>query len=139
MMFRQLMIDANDPGAAGAVLDPTLGYQSAPGDDLAPSLSRPAGDAETFDRLSIWPGWAAPLWFQRVPETKTGKNQLHLDLYLRAATRDRRGEGHRAHRAGGERAARGDDPYNPVYYVVMTTLGQRFLRQLSPTSATTRG
>jgi hypothetical protein len=33
------------------------------------------------DRLFDPAGLRPPIWFQEVPEAKTGKNRLHLDLY----------------------------------------------------------
>jgi glyoxalase superfamily protein len=33
------------------------------------------------DRLFDPAGLRPPIWFQEVPETRSGKNRLHLDLY----------------------------------------------------------
>lgn len=41
------------------------------------------------DRIQDPTGQGPPIWFQPVPEGKTGKNRLHLDLY--PAGRDRSG------------------------------------------------
>jgi len=71
-----------------------------------------------------------PIWFQEVPETKAGKNRLHVDLYSTGRDNDlplqRRidiveakvaelvGLGARI-----ERRTRDDDPDDPVNYVIM--------------------
>ena len=68
--------------------------------------------------------------FARVPDTKTGKNRLHLDLYPtgrdNALPMDRRIEIVEAKvaelvglGASVERRTREDDPEDPVYFVVM--------------------
>jgi len=71
-----------------------------------------------------------PIWFQEVPQTKAGKNRLHLDLYptgrdsalplerrieiVEAKVAELAGLG-----ASVERRTRHDDPEDPVYYVVL--------------------
>jgi hypothetical protein len=89
------------------------------------------GEEAAFDdRLFDPAGLRPPIWFQQVPETKAGKNRLHLDLYPtgrdRALAMERRieiveakvaelvGLGARV-----ERRTRADDPENPVYFVVL--------------------
>jgi glyoxalase superfamily protein len=74
------------PGAAGTVLGAGAGLPAGAAvraaDDLARALPRPAGEQAAFDdRLFDPAGLRPPIWFQQVPETKTGKNRLHLDLY----------------------------------------------------------
>jgi hypothetical protein len=40
-------------------------------------MEEAAFDYRLFDPAGLRP----PIWFQEVPETKAGKNRLHLDLY----------------------------------------------------------
>lgn len=89
------------------------------------------GAEDAFDdRLFDPAGLRPPIWFQEVPETKAGKNRLHLDLYpngrasalpierrieiVEAKVSELAGLG-----ASVERRTRHDDPEDPVYYVVM--------------------
>ena len=71
-----------------------------------------------------------PIWFQPVPESKAGKNRLHLDLYPtgrdRALPLEQRIEIVEAKVADlitlgatVQRREREDDPDDPVYFVVM--------------------
>jgi hypothetical protein len=101
VVFWQLTIDANDPALLARFWAQALGYQLVP-----------------------------PIWFQEVPETKAGKNRLHLDLYptgrddalplerrieiVEAKVAELAGLG-----ASVERRTRHDDSEDPVYYVVM--------------------
>lgn len=86
-MFWQLTIDANDPAALARFWKEALGYQSSPPTEPATTwtahyLDRLDG-AEAFDdRLFDPQGLRPPIWFQQVPEDKSGKNRLHLDLYV---------------------------------------------------------
>jgi hypothetical protein len=75
-------------------------------------------------------GHGPALWFQQVPESKAGKNRLHLDLYptgrddalpverrveiVEATVAELVGLG-----ATVERRTRDDDPDDPVFFVVM--------------------
>ena len=59
--------------------------------------ARVGDDAAFDDRLFDPAGLGPPIWFQQVPETKAGKNRLHLDLYPTGR----------------------DDAEEPFYYVVM--------------------
>ncbi|MEU9790034.1 VOC family protein [Streptomyces sparsogenes] len=74
---RNITFDAHDPHALARFWSAVTGYaleDSAPGDDYALISSGRA---------------AAPgLLFQRVPEPKTGKNRLHLDIQPPSGTRD---------------------------------------------------
>jgi hypothetical protein len=86
MVFWQLTIDANDPAGLARFWAPLLGYQPTP--PTAPDTTWHAhyrdrlGDEPAFvDRLFDPEGLRPPIWFQAVPETKAGKNRLHLDLY----------------------------------------------------------
>jgi hypothetical protein len=86
MLFWQLTVDAADPGRLARFWATALGYQPAP--PTAPDTTWNAhyraglGTAEAFDDRIFDPtGLRPPIWFQKVPETKAGKNRLHLDLY----------------------------------------------------------
>ena len=118
-MFWQLTIDANDPVLLARFWAQALGYQPEPPAQPettwhAHYRARLGEDPAFDDRLFDPDGLRPPIWFQEVPETKAGKNRLHLDLYptgrdnalpIGAADRDRRGEGHRAGRAGRQHRA----------------------------------
>lgn len=135
MVFWQLTIDANDPALLARFWARTLGYQLVP--PAEPETTWHAlyrsrlGEQATFDdRLFDPAGLRPPIWFQQVPETKAGKNRLHLDLYPtgrdRALAMDRRIEIVEAKvaelvglGASVERRTREDDPEDPVYFVVM--------------------
>jgi hypothetical protein len=89
------------------------------------------GEEAAFDdRLFDPAGLRPPIWFQQVPETKAGKNRLHLDLYPtgcdNALPMDRRIEIVEAKvaelvglGASLERRTREDAQEDPVYFVVM--------------------
>jgi hypothetical protein len=135
MVFWQLTIDANKPGPAGAVLGAgawlSAGAAGGAGLDVARALPRPAGRGGGLRRPLFDPaGLRPPIWFQEVPETKAGKNRLHLDLYPtgrdNALPLERRIEIVDAEvselvglGACVERRTRHDDPDDPIYYVVM--------------------
>jgi catechol 2,3-dioxygenase-like lactoylglutathione lyase family enzyme len=68
----QVVIDATDPARLGQFWAATLGWEVV---------------AEEPDEVEIWPrGYrypdpvALPLIFEPVPEAKTGKNRVHLDV-----------------------------------------------------------
>jgi glyoxalase superfamily protein len=92
MVFWQLTIDANDPERLARFWQQALGWVPAP----PPAPPAGTGDGPTWwahyrgrlgglnafaDRLFDPAGVGPPLWFQKVPEGKAGKNRLHLDLY----------------------------------------------------------
>jgi hypothetical protein len=83
MMFWQLTIDANDPARLARFWARALDYEPMPPDVSETTWQRHYRDrAPVFDdRLFDPAGLRPPLWFQRVPEGKAGKNRLHLDLY----------------------------------------------------------
>lgn len=59
------------------------GYDVAPYDDGEMDRLRSLGITDTEDDPSVLvagPEGAPRLWFQRVPEPKTGKNRVHVDL-----------------------------------------------------------
>jgi Glyoxalase-like domain len=135
VLFWQLTIDANDPPMLARFWAQALGYQPAP--PLEPATTWHAlyrarlGERSAFDdRLFDPDGLRPPIWFQQVPETKAGKNRVHLDLYPTARDNtlslERRIEIVDAKvaelielGASIERRTRQDDPDDPVYFVVM--------------------
>ena len=134
-MFWQLTIDANDPALLARFWARTLGYQPVPPAEPettwhAHYRGRLGEEAAFGDRLFDPAGLRPPIWFQKVPETKAGKNRLHLDLYPtgrdNALPMDRRIEIVEAKvaelvglGASVEHRTREDDPEDPVYFVVM--------------------
>jgi hypothetical protein len=135
MVFWQLTIDANDPAVLARFWAQALGYQQVPPAEPATTWhahyrARLGEDAAFDDRLFDPDGLGPPIWFQEVPEAKTGKNRLHLDLYPtgrdNALAMERRIEIIEAKvaeliRLGASVQARTrhDDPQDPIYYVVM--------------------
>lgn len=135
MVFWQLTVDANDPALLARFWSRALGYQPMPPDGPGTTwwahYRRRLGDDPAFeDRLFDPDGQGPALWFQQVPESKAGKNRLHLDLYptgrddaLPQARRVEVVEGTVAELVGlgatVERRTRDDDPDDPVYFVVM--------------------
>jgi len=134
-MFWQLTIDANDPARLAWFWARALGYQPVP--PAGPDTTwhrhyrvRLGGEAAFDDRIFDPAGLRPPIWFQEVPETKAGKNRLHLDLYptgrdnalplerrveiVEAKVAELAGLG-----ASVQRRTRYDDPDDPVYYVVV--------------------
>ncbi|QIG41680.1 VOC family protein [Nocardioides anomalus] len=135
MTFWQLTVDANDPALLARFWSAALGYDGAPptgGETWHAHYRSRLGDAPAFeDRLFDPEGHGPALWFQQVPETKAGKNRLHLDLYPTgrddALPMARRVEIVEAEvdelvalGAAVLRRTRGDDPGDDFYYVVMT-------------------
>lgn len=135
MVFWQLTVDANDPVALARFWVKALGYQPAPPTEPATTWhahyrARLGADEAYADRIFDPDGLRPPVWFQEVPESKAGKNRLHLDLYPtgrdNALSMERRvglvetkvaelvGLG-----ATVERRTRHDNPDDPDYYVVM--------------------
>lgn len=134
-MFWQLTIDAVDPAALARFWGQALGYQPAP--PAEPDTAwhshyrdRLGGNAAFEERLFDPAGLRPPLWFQKVPELKAGKNRLHLDLYptrrddtLAIEKRIEIVEAQVAELvelgATVERRTRHEDPHDPRYFVVM--------------------
>jgi hypothetical protein len=86
MVCWQLTIDANDPVLLARFWAQALGYQPEPPAQPettwhAHYRARLGEDPAFDDRLFDPDGLRPPIWFQEVPETKAGKNRLHLDLY----------------------------------------------------------
>ena len=132
MVFWQLTIDANDPALLARFWAQALGCRPAPPTEPETTWNRRyrarLGEETAFDDRIFDPaGLRPPIWFQEAPETKAGKNRLHLDLYptgrdgalpmerrveiVEAKVAELAGLG-----ASVERRTRHDDP---VYYVVM--------------------
>jgi Glyoxalase-like domain len=85
-MFWQLTIDANDPALLARFWMQALEYQPVPPAGVETTWNEHyrarLGEETAFaDRLFDPAGLRPPIWFQAVPETKTKKNRLHLDLY----------------------------------------------------------
>lgn len=87
--FFQLTIDCRHPSSLVAFWQPLLGYDvPAPPDphrtwrDWYLSVGVPSEEIEGdgTDRLVPPDGQGVALWFQEVPEAKSVKNRLHLDL-----------------------------------------------------------
>jgi len=135
MVFWQLTIDANDPALLARFWAQALDCQPTP--PAGPETTwyqhyraRLGEEAAFDDRLFDPAGLRPPIWFQEVPETKAGKNRLHLDLYptgrdnalppeRRAAIAEAKVAELTGLGASVERRTRHDDPDDPVYYVVM--------------------
>jgi Glyoxalase-like domain len=88
----QLTIDANDPARLVRFWAPVLGYLPQPPpagfatwNDWYRSVGVPEDELDLTgdgtDRIMDPTGAGPRIWFQVVPETKAGKNRLHLDIY----------------------------------------------------------
>ena len=95
-MTLQLAIDCTDPARLVEFWGPALGYLPAPpprGHDTWNDYYRSVGVPEdellegvdACDRLIDPSGNGPNIWFQIVPEGKTVKNRLHLDLLIDGA------------------------------------------------------
>ncbi|NIA26016.1 MAG: hypothetical protein GWP04_10680 [Gammaproteobacteria bacterium] len=62
-------MDANEPSELRPFWATALGYEAFTTDEGAIDLGDPDGDSPV-------------VWFQRVPETKTIKNRVHLDIWF---------------------------------------------------------
>ena len=114
-------IDAQDPHALAEFWAGVLGWRRTYSDDEEVVLEPPEGSPED--------GVSPDLVFLRVPEPKTGKNRLHLDL----RPEDQAAEVERIEALGGKRTfvGQGDD----VSWVVLADPeGNEFcvLRPLTP-------
>lgn len=135
MVFWQLTIDANDPALLARFWAQALGYQPVPPAEPETTWhthyrARLGEEVAFDDRLFDPAGLRPPIWFQEVPETKAGKNRLHLDLYptgrdnslplerrieiVEAKVAELVGLG-----ASVERRTRHDESDNQFYFVVM--------------------
>lgn len=82
--LRDVVVDCHRPASLArfwaSVLDD---YVVAPYDQTELERLRAAGidDPEDDPTVLVQPkGSGPPMWFQRVPERKTGKNRVHVDL-----------------------------------------------------------
>ena len=92
MVIWHLTIDCADPSLMVRFWGPVLGYEVMPPsegfdtwNEWYLSVGVPADELDLTgdgsDRLHDPTGAGPPIWFQVVPEPKTGKNRLHLDVY----------------------------------------------------------
>ena len=92
MVSWQLTIDCDDPERMVRFWAPALGYEVQPPPDGFPtmndyylSIGVPEDeldlDGDGSDRIFDPAGEGPRIWFQPVPERKSLKNRLHLDLY----------------------------------------------------------
>ena len=92
MVTWQLTIDCADPARMVRFWGPALGYEVAPPpeghatwNEWYLAVGVPAAELDLAgdgsDRLQDPTGAGPRIWFQAVPEPKTVKNRLHLDLY----------------------------------------------------------
>ena len=84
--LRSIVFDCRRPSELASFWAEGLGYRLRPytGEDIA--MLRAAGIEDVADDPNVvidppTPG-APTIWFNRVPETKTVKNRVHLDLDL---------------------------------------------------------
>ena len=135
MAFWQLTFDALDPAVLARFWATALDYRPVPPTEPDTPWNRHyrhrLGDESRFeDRIFDPLGQRPPIWFQAVPEEKSGKNRLHLDLYptgrddtvtqaRRIAVVDSKVAELVALGATVLRRTREDDPDDPIYYVVM--------------------
>lgn len=135
-------MDAADPRELGRFWAFALGYVEEP---------PPEGFASWYDALEAWgipreewddfyavvdPDGAGPrLFFQRVPEPKTAKNRLHLDVGVpgagAAATQQEKLDRARAHATvlvehGGRVLEEVDDPLQGAWVVMADPEGNEF-------------
>jgi hypothetical protein len=86
----QLVIDCADPEPLARFWAAALGYQLAPApdgfatwDDYFRDMGVPEADLGIgADRITDPDGHGPGIWFQVVPERKTVKNRLHLDIHV---------------------------------------------------------
>lgn len=69
MRHLELCIDANDPGRLRPFWALALGYREEPKSDGSIDLVDPDGRGPS-------------IWFQPVPEAKSAKNRIHLDIFV---------------------------------------------------------
>jgi Glyoxalase-like domain len=87
----QVTFDAAEPQQLARFWAEVLGYirQPPPGkfatwDEFLDSIGWPADERDGFDAIVDPDGKAPRLFFQRVPEGKTAKNRVHLDVNVGA-------------------------------------------------------
>lgn len=84
--LRDVVVDCRHPASLARWWAGTLdGYRVAPYDEAELARLRAAGVEDPEDDPTVLvepapPGPGPRIWFQRVPEPKTVKNRVHLDL-----------------------------------------------------------
>ena len=89
MVRYQLVINCADPDLLARFWAEALGYELAPPppgfetwNDYYRDLGLPADElTEGADRISDPEGHGPSIWFQVVPDAKTVKNRLHIDVF----------------------------------------------------------
>ncbi len=116
-----LAVDTNDPDALASFWGAMLGWRRTYDSPDEVVLEPPAGSPED--------GVSPDLIFLRVPEEKSGKNRLHLDL----RPVDQAAEVRRAESLGAERVSVGQGP-DATWVVLADPEGNEFcvLRALTP-------
>ncbi len=82
--LRSVVFDCHQPAALARFWAETLGYsvRRYDGEDIA-RLQEQGYTPETDPSVVIDPPAAGPtIWFNRVPDAKSGKNRVHLDVNL---------------------------------------------------------
>lgn len=121
LRIQSLTVDAHDPDALATFWENVLGWRRTYADDVEIVIEPPKGSAED--------GVAPDLLFLRVPEGKTVKNRLHLDL----RPDDRDAEVARIEALGATRVDIGQGP-DVTWVVLADPEGNEFcvLRPLRP-------
>ncbi|MBA2336803.1 MAG: VOC family protein [Acidimicrobiia bacterium] len=89
----QLTIDSNDPARMARFWAPLLGYVPQPPPDgfdswlayyqsVVPEEDLGGDPDDYIDRLVDPAGEGPRIWFQPVPEKKTGKTRFHFDIFV---------------------------------------------------------
>jgi hypothetical protein len=81
-------VDCERPAVLARFWAAVLDYQVRPYDEAEIERLRQAGIEDVEDDPTVVidsPGDGPTIWFQRVPEPKTGTNCVHLDVNLRSA------------------------------------------------------
>ena len=93
-MELQITIDCHDAQALVPFWCAALGYEPAPPPEghatwrdwyLSVGVPEDEREGDCTDRIRDPLGKAPPIWFQPVPERKTVKNRVHLDVRLGSA------------------------------------------------------
>jgi len=93
MVTWQLTIDSNDPARMARFWAPLLGYVPQPPPDgfdswlayyqsVVPEEDLGGDPDDYIDRLVDPAGEGPRIWFQPVPEKKTGKTRFHFDIFV---------------------------------------------------------
>jgi hypothetical protein len=93
MVTWHLTIDSNDPARMARFWAPLLGYVPQPPPDgfdswlayyqsVVPEEGLDGDPEDYIDRIVDPAGNGPAIWFQPVPEKKTGKTRFHFDIYV---------------------------------------------------------